>query len=121
MHVGDLRTGATALLRANDGKPTLGLKYDDRSGYLFMARGGSGWGTVIDAATGVTVAEMQFAVGSAAAPTSVNDVVVTRTAAYFTDSRRAVLYRVSLGENGALAGGFDLLPLTGDFIQGGAV
>lgn len=116
---GDLRTGDIALLRPADGKATLGLKFDDRSGYLFAARGGTGWATVIDAATGATVVDMQVApTASATAPSFVNDVIVTRTAAYFTDSRRPVLYRVPLGAGGELLGGFDVLPLTGDFVQG---
>ena len=64
------------------------MKFDHRSGYLFVARGSSGFATVIDAASGVTVTEMQFATPSATTPTFVNDVIVTRTAAYLTDSRR---------------------------------
>jgi hypothetical protein len=45
----------------------------------------------------------------------VNDVVITRSAAYFTDTRNAVLYVVPLGRHGALppATGFTRLALTG--------
>ena len=120
IYVGDLRTGEIGILRANDGpRPTAGMKYDDRSGYLFTARGTSGGATVVDGATGATVAEMQFAVTSAASPSFVNDVIITRAAAYFTDSRRAVIYRVPLGAAGELLGGFEVVPLTGEFVQGG--
>jgi sugar lactone lactonase YvrE len=50
----------------------------------------------------------------ASAPTFINDVVVTRTAAYFTDSMKAVLYRIPIGSGGAL-GDAQTIPLTGDF------
>lgn len=119
VYKGDLRTGSLDILRPNDGKATLGLKLDKRTGYLFAARGGTGWATVMDGTTGITIAEMQFAAGSQANPTFINDVVVTETAAYFTDSRRAVVYRMPLNIDGTLVGGFDIVPLTGDFIQGG--
>jgi len=50
-------------------------------------------------------------------------VVVTRDAAYFTDSFQPVLYRVPLGPGGALPdqSAVELIPLTGDFafIPGG--
>lgn len=118
LFVGDLRTGEVAALRANDGRPTAGLKYDARSGYLFAARGTSGWATVVDATTGAVIVDMQLAVPSAAAPTFVNDVIITRTAAFFTDSRRPVIYRVPLGAGGEVIGGFDVDTLTGDFVQG---
>ena len=42
---------------------------------------------------------MQLAAGTD--PTFVNDVVVTRDAAYFTDSRRPALYRLPLANDGA--------------------
>lgn len=116
--VGDLRSGKVDPLRANDGRPTAGLKFDDRSGYLFAARGTSGWATILDAATGDVIADLQLAVPSSAAPTFVNDVIITPSAAYFTDSRRPVMYRVPLSAEGGLVGGFAVVPLTGDFVQG---
>ncbi len=121
IYVGDVSTGALAMLLPNDGRPTAGMKYDNRTGYLFAARGTSGWATVVHATTGATIADMQFAPNATTVPSFVNDVIVTKTAAYFTDSRRAVMYRVPLRADGALAGGFDVVPLTGDFVQGGAM
>ena len=44
-----------------------------------------------------------------------NDVVVTHDAAYFTDSMRAVLYRIALSKNGQPAATAETIPLTGDF------
>ena len=46
--------------------------------------------TVYDARTGALLKTYQFAT----APTFINDVVVTRDAAYFTDSSKPVLYQV---------------------------
>ena len=44
-----------------------------------------------------------------------NDVVVTKRAAWFTDSNRAALYRVALSKNGVPAQSAQVVPLTGDF------
>jgi sugar lactone lactonase YvrE len=48
----------------------------------------------------------------------VNDVVVLKDAAYFTDSFRAVLYRVPLGRGCALppADAVQAIPLSGDYV-----
>ncbi len=48
-----------------------------------------------------------------------NDVVVTRDAAWFTDSQQAQLYKLPLGPGGALpeADDFEVIPLTGDWVQ----
>src|SRR5262249_41379938 len=62
--------------------------------------------------TGELIREYQLATGSG--PTFINDVVVTKSAAYFTDSNRAVLYRVERLPGGA-PGEASTLPLTGDF------
>ena len=45
----------------------------------------------------------------------VNDVVVTKRAAWFTDSMRAFLYKVPIGPNGEL-GTPEAVPLTGDIV-----
>jgi sugar lactone lactonase YvrE len=50
----------------------------------------------------------------ATAPTFINDVVVTRDAAYFTDSSKPVSYKVPIGKNGAL-GAAQTIPLSGDY------
>lgn len=113
MYRGNLRNGRYELLRAADGRPTLGLKYDPRSGYLFAARGNTGWGTVVDGRTGATVADFSFATTG----TFINDVVITRDAAYFTDSSKPQLYRVPLGSAGELIGGFTTIALGGDWVQ----
>jgi sugar lactone lactonase YvrE len=115
--VGDLRTGELAELVAPSGVPAIGIKHDPRSNLLFVARGGSGMGTVFDAASGDVVASYQFQT----APTFINDVVVTRDAAYFTDSAAPFLYRVALGPGGEPAAGATRIPLPGDFRTNGIV
>ena len=50
-------------------------------------------------------------------PTFINDVIVTRDAAYFTDSSNPVFYRLPLGPGGRLpeAGAVQTIPLGGDY------
>lgn len=115
--VGDLRTGEVATLVAPDGVPAIGMKHDARSNLLFVARGGSGMGTVFDAASGDVVASYQFR----AAPTFINDVVITREAAYFTDTQAPFLYRVALGPAGEPAADGIQIPLPGTFRTNGIV
>ena len=115
---GDLRTGAGAVLpSAPAGAPAVGLSHDRRSDHLFVAGGGSGEAYVYDGQTGATEA-----VYALTPPGSfVNDVVVTREAAYFTDSFRAFLYELPLGPRGRLPApaAVSELPLGGDFVQVG--
>jgi hypothetical protein len=63
-----------------------GLKY--ANGELYVAGGPTGFGYVYDARTGGDIAQYDFDGGF------VNDVTVTREAAYFTDSQKPVLYVV---------------------------
>jgi sugar lactone lactonase YvrE len=112
---GDLRTGDGAILvQPQPGRMAIGLKVDRRN-RLWVAGGPTGQGYVYDARTGEGLAVYELAPGP---PTFVNDVVVTREAAWFTDSLRAVLYRVPIARNGSLAGQADveIVPLTGDFV-----
>ena len=99
--VGDLRTGMFAELVAPTGNPAAGMKFDSRSDYLFVAGGTSGRGTVYDASSGAEIAVFEF---MPAGVNGINDVTVTRDAAYFTDTTRAYLGRVALGPNGAARG-----------------
>ena len=116
IYKGDLRTGeGGVLVPGAAGRVAVGLAYDERSGYLFVAGGPTGTGSVYDSRTGALVASYQLTtLGS-----FVNDVIVTRQAAYFTDSANAQLYVVPLGPGGALpdGGGFQPLPLSGDWNQ----
>ena len=88
---GDYRTGESEPL-VTEGGPFVGMKVDAQN-RLWVAGGPAGTGHVFDADTGATLATFEFA----EADTFVNDVVVTGDAAWFTDSFRAVIYRVDLG------------------------
>jgi hypothetical protein len=76
---------------------------------------------VYDASSGALLRTYQFQDMLNASPMStlVNDVIVTREAAYFTDSFDAFLYRVPLGPSGALPdqSAVNRIPLSGDFVQ----
>ena len=109
---GDLRTGKGAtLVPGATGRAAIGVEHD--RGRLFVAGGMTGKAFVYNARTGALVREVQLPTGGGA--TFVNDVVVTKRAAFFTDSNRDVLYRLGLSKNGAPAETASALKLTGDF------
>jgi sugar lactone lactonase YvrE len=111
---GDFRTGEGAVfVDGIAGNVAVGMYVDQPSNYLFVAGGPTGQGRVYDAASGELLETYQFQTDT----TFVNDVVVTREAAYFTDSFRPILYRVALCPAGALTDGYEEIPLTGDFVQ----
>ena len=106
---GSLRTGEGAIVVPGQaGRVAVGVDYD--RGRLFVAGGGTGDGFVYDAETGATIATYDFA--TAGPGTFVNDVIVTRTAAWFTESRSAVLYKVPLAPGGTPGPTFETVPLT---------
>jgi sugar lactone lactonase YvrE len=108
---GSLRTGEGAIVVPGvAGRVAVGV--DEDRGRLFVAGGGTGDGYVYDAATGALIVSYHFALP----PTFINDVIVTRAAAWFTDSSRAVLYKVPLGPGGEPGATFETVPLTGDFV-----
>jgi outer membrane protein assembly factor BamB len=93
---GDVRTGRGSLLvEPVEGRAAIGLKV--RRGRLFVAGGPTGQAYVYDADSGEELATYQLTEQTA----FVNDVVVTRRAAWFTDSFNLVLYRVPLRRSGA--------------------
>jgi sugar lactone lactonase YvrE len=111
----NVRTGAGSILvPAQTGRAAIGLDFDQRTGYLFVAGGPTGNAYVYDTATGATVAIFDLAPTAA---TFVNDVIVTQSGAYFTDSARPVLYRLPLGPGGRLPdpGVVEEIELGGDF------
>jgi hypothetical protein len=100
------RTGRGAVLVP--GRPqergAYGLKL--RGGKLYVAGGPFGFGYVYDARTGADAGAHDFDGGF------VNDVIVTRKAAYFTDSRKPFLYVYPRGKRARAP---FALALTGDF------
>ncbi|WP_067478909.1 SMP-30/gluconolactonase/LRE family protein [Nocardia amamiensis] len=115
-----LVTGEGAILGPGPGTPSFGLAVDHR-GRLFVAGGTGGDARVVDAAAGAVLASYRFAMPP---DTFVNDVVLTPTGAWFTDSRMPVLYHLPLGSDGALPPPAAVVrcPLTGDIVyQAGAI
>jgi sugar lactone lactonase YvrE len=91
---GDLRSGRGDFL-VDEGGPFVGMKVAAHN-RLWVAGGPAGTGHVFDAATGEQLRVCRLAPDGAS--TFVNDVVVTRDAAWFTDSFRGVIYRVDLDD-----------------------
>lgn len=111
---GDLQTGEGAVLvPAQTGRSSIGLKYDARTGLLFVAGGMTGNAYIYNGQTGANIAEIQLTT----LPSFINDVVVTSDAAYFTNSFQPELYRVPLANNGELpaAPTSEAIPLGGDY------
>jgi sugar lactone lactonase YvrE len=118
IYAADLVTGeGDVLVEPGQGRVAVGLSYDDRTGYLFVAGGGGGAAYVYDTATGELVEEFPLPICDG---TFVNDVIVTEDAAYLTDSLCAVIYVIPLGLDGSLPDPFEVtsLDLTGDYVQG---
>lgn len=110
----DLRTGTGRVVSQGPGTPSLGLKVGPRH-RLYVAGGTSGTVRVVDAKSGGVLASLTVNPGTA----FVNDVILTRDAAWFTDSRAAQLYRVPIFKDGRLPTQDDVrtLPLTGEWVQ----
>lgn len=107
---GNVRTGTGAVLvPGGAGRTATGIELD-RFNRLFVAGAATGKAFVYDAKSGALLRTYTFAT----TPTFINDVVVTAKAAYFTDSQKAVLYRVPFGPGRAF-GTAQTIPLTGDF------
>ncbi len=112
---GNLRTGASDLLTIPEGQDqVVGLSFDPRSGYLFAAKGYTGMGAAYDSETGEVIRSFTL---TDPMTDFINDVVVTRDAAFFTGSFTSVLYKVPLIKNGRLPEPVQVIPLTlsGDF------
>jgi sugar lactone lactonase YvrE len=112
---GSLRTGqGSVLVQPQAGRAAIGMKVD--RGRLFVAGGNTGMAFVYDARTGANVTSYQLSTGGS----FVNDVVVTKRAAWFTDSFKPVLYRVPLGPSGrpGAASAVRTVQLTGDYVHG---
>lgn len=111
----DAATGEGDILVAGEeGRITVGLAYDPRTGYLYAAGGATGAAHVFDTAAGTLEASYTLTGGG----TFVNDAIVSGDSVYFTDSNREVLYRLALGEGGGLPDAdtaVSELPLTGAF------
>lgn len=108
-----LRTGEGTVISQGPGTPSVGMK-SDRQGRLFVAGGTSGTARVVDTETGDVLLDQVLTTGTS----FVNDVVLTRGAAWFTDSSQAQLYRLDREPGGAPEAAVATLPLTGEWVQG---
>ncbi|MEU1971332.1 hypothetical protein ABZ477_06740 [Microbacterium sp. NPDC019599] len=108
----DLRTGEGETISQGPGTPSVGLKLD-QFGRLFVAGGTSGTARVIDSATGDLLADFQLA----QPPAFINDVILTRDGAWFTNSFAAELYFLPVEPSGGLPDESVIVPLTGEWMQ----
>ncbi len=108
---GDLRTGLGAVLvPVETGKAATGIEVDNHN-RLWVAGAGTGKAHIYNAQTGALIRTYTFATSD----TFINDVVVTQDGAYFTDSRKDVLYLVPIGSGGALGATAQTIEVKGDF------
>jgi WD40 repeat protein len=118
IYKGSLRTGEGDILVEGatpsvpmDDRAATGLKVD-RFGRLFVSGADSHVIRVYDARTGAEIRNYPVE-GSG----FINDVIVTRRGAYFTDSNNARLYHIPFGKKGAL-GELQTITLGGDYVSG---
>jgi sugar lactone lactonase YvrE len=110
---GSLRTGqGSILVQPQSGRAAIGMKVD--RGRLFVAGGMTGNAYVYSAANGSLLRTFALSTGGS----FVNDVVVTKKAAWFTDSFKPVLYRVPLGPGGRLGATSTTVTLSGEYVHG---
>ncbi|KRE23672.1 SMP-30/gluconolactonase/LRE family protein [Agromyces sp. Soil535] len=114
IYAADLRTGQGEVISEGPGTPSVGLKIDQH-GRLFVSGGPSGTARVVDSATGDVLADYQLTEG----PAFINDVVLTRDGAWFTNSFAAELYFLPVAPSGTLPDASEIvtLSLTGDWVQ----
>jgi hypothetical protein len=98
------------LVPPHPGRNHVGLKVDRRNDLLFVAGGASKGIYVYDSETGADVA--RFSIPDAG---FINDVVLTRKAAYLTDSQVQRFYRLGIGRHGRL-GRLEAIPITGELV-----
>jgi len=109
---GDIRSGlGSILVHPPSGRVAVGMKV--HKNLLFVAGGPTGDAYVYDARSGAEVRTYDFHPGG-----FINDVVVTKEAAWFTDSFFPFIYRVPVTRSGAPGdpSAVEAIPLTGDIV-----
>jgi len=106
----NVRTGAVDPLEGSAGAVTVGLDYEDDAGRIWAAGGPTGEVRAYSAASGELLATYTFG------PGFLNDVVVTETAVFVTNSNVQELEVIPLPADGSLPDPSEAfaLPLTGD-------
>jgi sugar lactone lactonase YvrE len=112
IYAANLRTGRGRVISQGDGTPAVGLKLDARK-RLWVAGGDDGDAKVVNARNGRVLAHYDFTAGDS----FVNDVLLRKGSAWFTDSRRAVLYRVTPHNGQAQQASVRTVPLGGAWTQ----
>lgn len=115
IYAANLKTGRGRVISGGPGTPSVGLKSDQR-GLRYVAGGSSGTARVVNVRTGDVEADYAL---NTNAPVFINDVVLSRDFAWFTDSQQPQLYRVPLARRGRTApqSAVEILPLGGDWVQ----
>lgn len=110
---GDLRSGEVEMIASPGARMSVGMKFDERSGLLFVAGGVFGTAYVFNGDSGELLATYQLTPDAS----FINDVILTRDAAYFTDSFQKQFYKLPLGPAGALPDPADVqtIPLGAGF------
>jgi hypothetical protein len=115
---GSLRSGRGSTFidfEEDDGRAAVGMRVVRSRDWLVVAGGATGRAWVYDTDAGSTVAELVLGEPGA---TFSNDVAVTRTALYFTDTFAALIYRVPILPDGSF-GATEPIEVTGDAAQTG--
>jgi hypothetical protein len=110
---GDVRTGdGDVFIEGAEGRVAVGVDYESGARRLWVAGGPTGEVRVYDASDGTLLQTYKFSGAG-----FLNDLVVTRTAVYVTDSSADHLDVIPLGADGALPApnGVTTLRLGGDF------
>jgi hypothetical protein len=109
---GDVRTGRGAVIPGTEGTFGVGTEYEADANRLWVAGGPTGQVKVLDASSGELLETYTFSPAG-----FLNDLVVTDTAVYVTDSSFAWLDVIPINADGSLADPADafMLPLGGDF------
>ena len=109
----DFVSGEGDLLVTRNDRVAVGLVYDDRSNYLYATGGATGKVSIYDAADGQLKGEYQLTQNGG----FVNDGVIAKDAAYFTNSRSSEIYRIPLSNVGRLpdAGLIETISIGGEF------
>jgi streptogramin lyase len=113
---GDVRTGrGRVLVPGSAGKVAVGVEYEARANRLWVVGGSTGEVRVYNASTGRLLKTYSF---TSRGVGFLNDLVVTRTAVYVTDSGVKQLDVIPIGRSGRLVNRSSIrtLPLSGDIV-----
>lgn len=96
----DIRSGkGKVFINAPAGRRALGMKFEKARHRLWVAGGPTGHAYVYDTRNGKSRADLALGTPGASL---INDVVLTKHAAYFTDSFNPVIYKVPIGHHGKI-------------------